>query len=581
MAESRQRKPRRAAANTGDDGSDGIPQARAADGRLSVIVELHGQLGMSASFAATELRAASSAMPFDIDEEFEPVPLGAGATLGLGMAAAPASYAVRALVTDEAAIAEIQQRSDVVAVWPDAVVAPFQCPIPPCDCDFGTPKGTIADVANYLGVSQIWAAGFRGTGMVVGIVDGGITAQGRPVVAGETARRIPRVIAGWPVADWGTRAALWGEHGNMCATDVLGMAPEAQLLDMRISGTGGSPATISRALQAFQWAIDRHRVDGTPHVLSNSWGIFQETWDTTYARDPNHPFTRKVMEAIDEGIIVLFAAGNCGGTCPDGRCGPDSGPGRSIWGANSLERVMTVGAVNRNEQFVGYSSQGPGALHNDKPDFCSVTHFTGYFPSDGGTSAATPILAGAVALLKQAVPAATQDGLRAALKATAKDIGPPGFDLHSGAGIVRPKAALDSIMPRVTPPTRAVWCRPSVVTPCVPLSRITMCQPTRIQQCFVTRINCPSRIEACLPSRIVLCQPVTRIPRCIVPTAPPGCAVPTRVCPSIACVPQPGPELGAAAGEEWAAEPGYDPGWAAWYGYAEAPWTEEEQWYGY
>ena len=62
---------------------------------------------------------------------------------------------------------------------------PIACPIPPCDCAPGTPKGTIADVANYLGVNQIWSAGKRGEGIVVGVVDGGITATGRPLAAGE------------------------------------------------------------------------------------------------------------------------------------------------------------------------------------------------------------------------------------------------------------------------------------------------------------------------------------------------------------------------------------------------------------
>ena len=151
---------------------------------------------------------------------------------------------------------------------------------------------------------------------------------------------------------------------------------------------------MSDALQAFQWAINQHMADGTPHVLTNSWGMFQQAWDPDYTTNPNHPFTRKVLEAIDEGILVLFAAGNCGATCPDGRCGADNGPGRSIWGANGHPRVITVGAVNMNEQFVGYSSQGPAALDANKPDFCSITHFTGYFTSDSGTSAATPIAGG-------------------------------------------------------------------------------------------------------------------------------------------------------------------------------------------
>ena len=231
----------------------------------------------------------------------------------------------------------------------------------------------------------------------------------------------------------------------MCATDVLGMAPEAQIYDLRIAGSGGSSGTISRAIQAFQWAINRHRTDGTPQSLTNSWGIFQEDWDRTYARNPNHPFTRKVVEAMDEGIIVLFAAGNCGSTCPDGRCDADNGPGRSIWGANSHERVMTVGAVNRNEELAGYSSQGPGALSPDKPDFCSITHFTGYNTSDAGTSAATPIAAGVVALLKQAKPSLTHDQAKDALIKTCKDLGPSGFDHHTGHGVIQPLNAFNRV----------------------------------------------------------------------------------------------------------------------------------------
>ncbi|MCP4246241.1 MAG: S8 family serine peptidase, partial [bacterium] len=195
---------------------------------------------------------------------------------------------------------------------------------------------------------------------------------------------IPRVIGGWPTANWGTTGVAWCWHGNMSATDALGMAPQAQLYDIRISDGNA----ISQALAGFQWAIAQYKAGRGPHILTNSWGIFQEAWDTVYATNPNHPFTRKVVEALDEGILVLFAAGNCGNTCPSGRCGSDNGPGRSIWGANGHPRVMTVGAANRLEQFIGYSSQGPAALDPNKPDFCSISHFTGFYNSDNGTSAA-------------------------------------------------------------------------------------------------------------------------------------------------------------------------------------------------
>jgi serine protease AprX len=103
---------------------------------------------------------------------------------------------------------------------------------------------------------------------------------------------------------------------------------------------------------------------------------------------------------------------------PDGRCDRDTAPARGIWGANGRPRVITVGAVNKNEQFVGY------------------------FTSDSRTPAATPIAAGLVALLKQAKPAATQGQVKHALRSTTKDIGPAGFDQHSGAGIIRAEGRL-------------------------------------------------------------------------------------------------------------------------------------------
>jgi len=563
----------------GGGGAATRPESRDRSGRVSVLIELLSGPGVSPVLATTGVRGVSAGA-FALDEEFAPVPLGtAGPGLrGFAAGAGTETYVVRGTVDDEAAMAQILERPDVVNVWRDTPIAPFgTCPIPPCDCSPGTPRGTMADVATYLGVSELWTAGFRGAGMVVGVVDGGTTAQGRPVKAGETTRRIPRVIGGWPVADWGTEASGWNEHGNMCSTDVLGMAPEAQIYDLRISGGADIPATISRALQAFQWAIDQHRSNGTPQVLSNSWGIFQESWDNTYARNPNHPFTRKMLEALDEGIIVLFAAGNCGGACPDGRCGPDNGPGRSIWGANSHTRVMTVGAVNKDEEFVGYSSQGPGALDPNKPDFCSVTHFTGYHNSDSGTSAATPILAGAVALLKQAVPASTHDGIKNALRSTAKDIGPGGFDQHSGAGIVRVKAAWDHLRGGVLPISRVAVCGPSVTA---------ICDSSKIAICNVSKVICgaPSRVTVCERSVVKICIPVTHPAVCqVVATKPPGCGIvpPSRACPSIACGP-PGPEPGPGLAPEvpagWVA---VDPAWIEWYGGEGDAGAAAETWTGY
>jgi subtilisin family serine protease len=294
-----------------------------------------------------------------------------------------------------------------------------------------------------LGAEQVWQEGIDGDGVVIGIVDGGILTEARmdPDLPG----LVPRVMDGWPKANWGTIAG-WRGHGNMLAIDALGMAPRASLYDIRIVDPSQNCARISDAIAGIHWAIEKYRATGTPQILCCGWGIYQHAHDPTYATDANHPLTRKIVEAMDEGILMLFAAGNGGQSCPATGCGGDVGPGKSIWGANGHPRVMTVGAVNIDEQLVGYSSQGPAAMDEYKPDFCGISHFAGYFSSDSGTSAACAVAAGVVALLKQARSTLTQEAVKRLLKSTAKDIGPPGWDRHSGSGIIQAKGAYDKLV---------------------------------------------------------------------------------------------------------------------------------------
>jgi serine protease AprX len=75
-------------------------------------------------------------------------------------------------------IKELEDLPDVIKVYKDVQVEHFSCPIPPCDCTPGIAKGTIAEVAHYLGVDKIWSCGQKGHGIIIGLVDGGITALG-------------------------------------------------------------------------------------------------------------------------------------------------------------------------------------------------------------------------------------------------------------------------------------------------------------------------------------------------------------------------------------------------------------------
>lgn len=445
------------------------------EGMVQVMVEIRVPRGDPA--AGLDMAREFDAGAFDVDDDYEPVPMEASSEMAVD--SDEEVVVIRGQLPEDR-LEELEAEDHVVSVTRDTPVEPFAteavtqsevevdypdfaalstppirekqrdadlatgemgtCPISPCDCNPSTPKGDIADVRNFLGVDDVWQQGYKGRGIAVGVVDGGIAARDR-----SSDGPIPRVVDGWPEDDWGT-IARWGEHGNMCATDVLGMAPEAKLFDVRISDASSTSGTISDALAGYQWALDQYRRNGRPQILTNSWGIYQKSWAPEYATDINHPFTRKVAQAINEGITVLFAAGNCGEACASGRCGSDTGPGESIWGANGHPQVITVGAVNTSDEFVGYSSQGPASLDSHKPDCLAVSHFTGYFESDTGTSAATPVAAGVTALLEQADRSMSPGEMKSTLKGTARDFGPQGWDRHSGGGVIQAGQALNRVV---------------------------------------------------------------------------------------------------------------------------------------
>jgi hypothetical protein len=201
--------------------------------------------------------------------------------------------------------------------------------------------------------------------------------------------------------------------------------------------------------------------DHAPWIIVNAWGVqdrLLETFPGEYSANPNH-FLNKSVASLALEHDVIFAAGNCGQFSMSRRCGPyDRGPHRSLWGANALHPVMTVGAVRNNARWVGMSSQGPGpaALSSDgtqtntKPDFCAPSWFRSETDArllSTGTSAACGVAAGAVAALRQhwdslAVPPAT---MKTVLRETARKHWRPDWNGRTGEGVIDLDAAVQRL----------------------------------------------------------------------------------------------------------------------------------------
>ena len=117
-------------------------------------------------------------------------------------------------------------------------------------------------------------------------------------------------------------------------------------------------------------------------------------------------------------------------------------PTSSLGIPSDARGALSVGAIHRDQWDLGtvasYSSRGPTADGRIKPDLIAPSGVaTASYGADklfGGTSAATPHVAGAAALLKSANPSLSRDDLWQALVEATVDVGAPGKDDSTGYG---------------------------------------------------------------------------------------------------------------------------------------------------
>jgi subtilisin family serine protease len=423
------------------------------------------------SFAADIGGPSGAVTGITLDPAFTPVQvptpraLRAGASpfrfsqgVSFSMAPADATYVVRGSIPDDpdgqrTALTHVQAHPDVVGVFSDpAVQTCLVCP--------GSPAvGNDTDVARLLGVKALADEGLDGHGVPVAVVDTGFN-----IAYLKSKGRDPRysIRRSWTPAGVATRPGRHPvDHGTMCAFDVGIAAPEATLLDYSVllSRTPGETAMsglLSDAVLAYSKLLGI--IQGQPAnrrrlVVTNSWGMFDPAWDFppghpgNYSDNPAHPFNVIVASLADAGADILFAAGNCGRDCPDGRCAFDGE--QPICGANSHPSVLSIAGIDTKKRRVGYSSQGPGRLSAAKPDVSTYTHFTGsgVYPQDGGTSAACPVAAGVIAAVRTHYSASllTPMELRTMVAKTAADLGGTGFDNDFGWGALDGTALLAAL----------------------------------------------------------------------------------------------------------------------------------------
>jgi len=312
-----------------------------------------------------------------------------------------------------------------------------------------------------------WQRGVTGRGVTVAVVDTGVATDlpdlnGRlvPVTNDLTGGTQPcKNLSG--ELDCNDRyghgtfiAGLIAGNGTSSGGKWKGVAPEASILSVKTAGADGA-ADVSNVLAAIQWVVsfkDRYNI----RVLNLSLGTDStQSWQTD-------PVNYAVERAWAAGIAVVVAASNRGP-------GPGtiSKPADDPW-------VITVGATDdRGTASVGddllpdFSSRGPAAGGVAKPDVAAPGahvislrapgstvdtrypwYVDGSYRRASGTSMATGVVSGSVALMLQANPGFTPDRVKYALTATARDAASDD-PMEVGAGVVDANAAAFSAPPGV------------------------------------------------------------------------------------------------------------------------------------
>jgi serine protease AprX len=223
-----------------------------------------------------------------------------------------------------------------------------------------------------------------------------------------------------------------GAGKNGIDSDLKGVAPGALIYAAKVldaSGSGSDPQVIS----GVEWCTEQAGVK----IISLSLG-------SQVASDGNDALSLTVDAAVDQGFVVVAAAGNYGAD-PDTISSPGSARSAITVGAAAEWSAPTAEANFSEGMFLAwFSSRGPTIDGRIKPDVIApgmsiksaeANTTNGYIPMSG-TSMATPFVSGTVALALQSDPSLTPTDVKELLKSTAKDCGPNGWDNDWGAGLL-------------------------------------------------------------------------------------------------------------------------------------------------
>lgn len=282
--------------------------------------------------------------------------------------------------------------------------------------------------------------GYFGEDVCVAILDTGISLHGDFLENGQSRRILAfkDILYNRPELyddnGHGTHVAgIVGGNGSLSKGRYCGVAPKCNFVIVKVLNYKGD-GNISDVLAGLQWVIDNQKKYNIRIVNISVGTSNKETVDE------NSLLVKAVDAVWNHGMVVVVAAGN-------------NGPGpMSISTPGISRKVITVGSSDDNitvelfgNKVTDYSGRGPTCACIKKPDIvapgsnivsCNAIRnstklrSSPFFKNDymlytvkSGTSMATPIVSGAIALLLGAYPEMTNKEVKMKLRSSAKDLG--------------------------------------------------------------------------------------------------------------------------------------------------------------
>lgn len=298
--------------------------------------------------------------------------------------------------------------------------------------------GAAQNQTEMIAVNQLHINDYTGDGIYVAVLDAGFPAV-NTMGAFHHSRNQNKLLGGYDFVDRteDVYAFSGNAHGTMVLSTMagfventyVGTAPDASYYLFRTEDVfSESP------LEESLWVEAAERADSLGVDIINS-SLGYTTFDNA-----NYNYTPQDMNgtvayisrgagiAHEKGVLVVNSAGNSGASS------------WTIVGAPADHQdVFSIGAVDSNGDYAYFSSIGNNEVAFVKPDVvakglgAAIIDASNTVQNYNGTSFSGPIIAGAMACLKQALPTLTNDELKALVRSSASQYTIP--DLFLGYGI--------------------------------------------------------------------------------------------------------------------------------------------------